>query len=187
MNRELHHRQIPSGEPHPRVAVFDISASTIGLTAKIEKPADLEEFLDKPRSPGQSRLFVVEDLTPALIEILGQKLDVDPTVFLTHIWTANWYSKRSAPSMVSQSQSVKALQSFVRFRYVVSRPLRVEKFNPNIVERHACWNSSILRQISVKNLSSTGNPIGFARRQITMWVKPDEQDDWTGLKTSIYC
>lgn len=212
--------RLKSEQGKPRITVYDLSTD-----GHEETPVeDLKDFLTKPPPNDKpTRLFVVQDLSPEVIELLGDKLRVDPAVFLTHIWTKNWYNKGVSQSLVSPSHSGMARQSFVRFRYVVAREVRLEEaegtnadkgaegfkgdkeaegtsegkevegtnrgkdvkgpIKPGTLGRWASDNSCILRQILVRKFSLNEKAFGFARSQITMWVKPDanNKSGWTGL------
>src|SRR5579859_1222165 len=123
-------------EGKPSINVYDLSENGVNVNGVdinsvrinpvgIADIQVLKEFLKNPRPNDKpTRLFVVQDLSPELIELLGHTLSVDPAVFLTHIWTKNWYNKGASQSLVSPSHSGMAGQSFVRFRYVVAREVK---------------------------------------------------------------
>jgi hypothetical protein len=66
--------------------------STHPETRRITTREDLSTILDEAPKAGTTRLYVVEDLSRDMIELLGWKLDIDPLFFREHVndyWVSN--------------------------------------------------------------------------------------------------
>ena len=172
-------RSIRRGNPRPRVAVLEFSHTGIAPEMEFTSAYDFRMFLDQ--SAQATRLFLVEDLSLELIEILGGHFDVDPLFFATHLWQNDWYNRHSSPATVPYSYTRTQEQSFHHFRYLEGRPLAAPAGVKYPITRLPCWDSNILRKMTIMNLGSTRQLIGFARRHITIWMKPhDNEETWTG-------
>lgn len=148
--------------------------------------AELELFLNGPPALNRSRLFIVEDISPDVVELLGSHLDVDPAFFVSHIWALNWYSSHPTPSTVPHRDSMRYEQSFVQFRYMEARTVLGENAEFEGVKRVSAWDSHTLRKITVAKLDSTLQLMGWARRHITIWMNPVDKCHWTG-KAHVMC
>jgi len=175
------HRNLPLGSPQPRIAVFRMSAQGVILEGQFGED-ELATFSMDLVDPLSCRLFLVEDLSPDIVEILGTRFDIDPTFFAGHIWSLNWFSGRSSPATAPLSHSTRREQSFFQFRFQEARPVNgVYDGRHRKVTRVQSWNSNLFRKVLLMNLASTNRPIGFARRQVTIWMAPTNQDSWVGV------
>jgi len=173
MNRPFH-GILPKGQPNPRIAVLDISATDgIVFHNEFSHVDPLANFLDSElgKHLPTLRIFLVQDLLPDLIEFIGTKFDVDPAVFSAHIYDLDWFSKSSSAATVSPTKSHLQQQRFLQFRYLEARPLEIIGNVPDY-ERFPCWDSSLLRNVNVMKLSSTRHTVGFSRSQLTAWINP---------------
>jgi hypothetical protein len=178
MNEPLH-RTFPREGPKARIAVLDFCDTGITSQGTFDQADKFSTFLDQVQRKGSTRLFLVEDLSRDIVEILGSRFDVDPAFFAWHVGGMGWFSRRSSPSTVPGSQSSSREQSFVKFRYLEARPV-LGRYDGQPVERYPCLDSNVLRKVSIMKLASLQHAIGMARRQITMWMNP-VGGNWIGL------
>ncbi|KAF2964995.1 hypothetical protein GQX73_g8565 [Xylaria multiplex] len=73
------------------------------------------------------RLYVVEDLSRDVIEILGQKFGIEPDFFRAHIVDYAWYNVRDRWRNPSMLDIVSRHQNWMQLRYVTARYFDVEK------------------------------------------------------------
>lgn len=76
-----------------------------------------ERFPEEP-GPPPLRLFVVEDLSQRVIELLGHRFDIDPLFFREHIADYVWYNVRDAWAMPSSLLASKFQRSWFQLRNV---------------------------------------------------------------------
>jgi hypothetical protein len=122
------------------------------------------------------RILLLEDLTPDLIEAIGSTFDVDPLFFSAHLYDQDWFSRHSSPATVSSSATRIRERRFQQIRYLETRPLKAcpkQDQKPMDYERERCSSSNVVRNVSILKLSSTEGLMGFSRRQLTVWVHPD--------------
>ena len=142
---------------------------------------NLSAFLDNTPPKECSRLFLVENISRDFIEYLGTHFDIDPAMFSSHIYGFDWFGRCSSATTVPSLPSGLRTQEFAHFRYLEARPVRAGINGPVNVDGLPCFNCNILRKFSVMTLSSTRNPIGFARRHVTVWMKDHGESYWTGM------
>jgi len=88
----------------------------------------------------QLRLYVVEDLSRDVIELLGNKYDIDPAFFRSHIVDFAWYNVRDPwrdlPSLVKDSKK----QSWTSIRFVTARYFESSEAFDKGSEEAKGWN-----------------------------------------------
>lgn len=63
-----------------------IESSSSNASTNTSSYTTLKDFLNKPKPTGVvARLILVEDLSPAMIELLGSTLDLNPSFFAGHL------------------------------------------------------------------------------------------------------
>lgn len=162
-----------------RISIIEDIESNQSVT-EVYDAAGLEAFLDSS-SAQRNRLIIVENLSKEIVEILGQRFDVDPTFFASYIYALDWFGRASSPTTVPLRHSNIRKQSFVQLRYLEARTVKIDdQDSAQPIERLLCVDSNILRKVSLMNLGSTSNSVGFARRQIALWMDPKDSDILTG-------
>jgi len=178
MNQPFH-RTPPKGNPSLRLAVVDLSA-TAGVVFREELSiTTLAKFLSSESPLPALRIFLVQDLFPDVIELLGSNFDIDPSFFSTHIYDLDWFGKSSSAATFSPSKSTLQEQQFHQFRYLQARPLR-RIGQPPDAERFPCWDSNLLRNVQLMEACSTRHTIGFSRSQLTAWISPGDDGHSVG-------
>jgi hypothetical protein len=164
-----------------RTALWDISGTGVG-------DFDIKEFTDIPslssslsKPPKQSRLLVVEDLSTNMIELLGRHFDVNPAFFSSHICAIDWFSRAASPTTVPFSKSEAREHTFFQLRYLEARPVKSQHQSQSRIQRPACFDSNLLRKLSIMKVACAKNLIGFARRQVSIWMEPLDNGGWNGI------
>ena len=164
----------------PRIAVLDFDDHN-GLEPRVINLPGLSAILDQSSTFKGGRLFLVEDLSNEVVELLGSRLDIEPEFFASHIYSLDWFSRASSPTTVPNIYSTICAQSFVRFRYLEARSVLVKANQEINIDRLPCTNSNLLRKVSIMKLESTNGMVGLERRHVTIWVKPGANtSNWTG-------
>ncbi|KAL8805827.1 MAG: hypothetical protein Q9182_001739 [Xanthomendoza sp. 2 TL-2023] len=123
---------------------------------------------------GTTRLFVVEDLSRDVIEILGSRLDVDPMFFRGHISDYTWYNTRDPWIELPDMDIVAREQSFSHVRYAHARYFR----NPKSFGRARLevGNFNVLRRVDrdgswVPGADISGSHVGLVRSRMSFWTQ----------------
>ncbi|KAH8812361.1 hypothetical protein F5884DRAFT_308219 [Xylogone sp. PMI_703] len=176
------HRIAPLGNPSSRVGILEIAGEKFVPRSTFTIDADLKEYLSQSGvNNHRSRLLLIEDISPELIEFLGSELEIDPFFFATHICSLNWFRGRSSPSTVSWARSLQKHQSFIQFQYVEARQVFGVHADDPSIQRYPAWDSYALRKITVARLASTQHAVGWARRNLTVWMKQSNSDNFIGI------
>ncbi|CAE7201736.1 hypothetical protein PTNB73_05847 [Pyrenophora teres f. teres] len=164
------------------VTFIEYQPATAPKTMPIKSAPELHETLqsfsyDNAREP-PLRLFVVEDLSQQVIELLGRRFDIDPLFFREQIDDYVWHNTRdpwaSPPSLIS---NIKHRQWFrmrnVRLRYHSTEDdyqesrLEAEKWNvlrrPDNDENH--WRYK----------DKEGSVVSIMRTRTTVWIGKDKE------------
>lgn len=168
-----------TGSPKPRLAVLNFD--NMEVTSHVIDIYDLAEVLQNTSSRKGGRLFLVEDLSNEVIEILGTHLDIEPEFFASHIYGLDWFPRTSSMATIPRVRSATQGQSFVKIRYLETRSVARKNDHPVGIHRPACMDSNVLRKVSIMKLESTKGLVGFCRRHVTIWMKPNTNvTNWTG-------
>lgn len=151
----------------------------------------LTKYLSVPHDDAsvKLKLFVVEDLSREVIEILGSQFDIDPSFFREHLVDYVWYNLkdwwRDPPNLdiVSRGQNWFQIR-FMRARYFENDASfkegdsQAHKFNiyRRLENDH---NQSKLWDKAVNN--GPESRVGLIRSRATFWVKPKETDENTQI------
>ncbi|KAI1426049.1 hypothetical protein F5Y12DRAFT_784157 [Xylaria sp. FL1777] len=132
----------------------------------------------------QFKLYVVEDLSRDVIEILGSKFDVEPDFFRSHIVDFAWYNVRDRWRNPPMLDIVSRHQNWMQLRYVTARYFDVS----NTHHHKHCQldfkeagkdadSFNILRRVDddLSNKSfwdKEGAIVGLTRSRATFWLQP---------------
>jgi hypothetical protein len=123
----------------------------------------------------QFRLYVVEDLSRDVIEVLGSGLGIEPSFFRAHIVDYAWYNVRDRwrdlPTLNVDSRQ----QNWIQLRYVTARYF--ESGNDFKKAEKEAEEFNILRRpdddLSNKSWwDKEGAKVGLTRARVTFWLKP---------------
>jgi hypothetical protein len=96
--------------------------------AEAKAPPDTEPAKPQPTPPPKCslRLYVVEDLSRDVIELLGSHLDIDPCFFREHIVDYAWFNTRDRWLNPPMLDLVSRRQDWFNLRYVSARYHKTE-------------------------------------------------------------
>lgn len=163
-----------------KVAVIDFSQAGI-VVKEIEDRESLAKCIKHEQPPdGTHRLFVVEDLSRDIIEILGGELDIDPLFFREHISDYLWYNTRDPWVELPVLQVISRSRTYFRMRYFHARYFTSEESLERARKEAAMFN--VLRRIDYdKNhnaiLDKRGSCVGLVRSKASFWVQPTESEN----------
>jgi hypothetical protein len=149
---------------------------------EIETPNALQELLQslshEPDKEPPMRLFIVEDLSQQVIEILGSRFDIDPLCFREQIDDYVWYNVRDPWAQpTSLMASMKNQQWFTlrnaRLRYHKSW----QDYESGWLESNT-WN--VLRRLDndssqMNYWDSEGALVSIMRTRTTIWIGKDKR------------
>lgn len=164
------------------VTFVEYNTSTAPKTTAIKTPTLLHETLqalshERTKQP-PLRLFVVEDLSQQVIELLGARFDIDPLFFREQIDDYVWHNTRdpwaSPPSLISSMKH----RPWFRMRNMRLRYFKTEKeFEDSRLEANA-WNV-LRRPDNDENhwhyQDRDGAVVSIMRTRTTMWIGKDKQ------------
>ncbi|RYO77010.1 hypothetical protein DL762_009538 [Monosporascus cannonballus] len=161
------------------VTILDYCADEVKKTGPIQSAAELRNELDM-RITGDGirlRLYVVEDLSRDVIEVLGQKLKIDPDVFRSHIVDYAWYNVRDRwrdPPYVGAAGRPK---NWTQLRYVTARYFETrDKFKAAGSEAQ---QFNILRRPDDDHSNKAwwdepGAVVALTRSRATFWLQKEQ-------------
>ncbi|KAL9580933.1 MAG: hypothetical protein Q9212_004194 [Teloschistes hypoglaucus] len=139
----------------------------------LEHLKQLLRIEDEPRKGVIARLFIVEDLSRDLIEILGSHLDVDPTFFRGHISDYTWYNTRDPWIEVPDMNILTRQRSHFNIRYAQIRYFRTSRSFKKARAESTMFN--VLRRVDRDGNRDTKEDaylpdIGVVRSKMSFWV-----------------
>ncbi|KAL8765973.1 MAG: hypothetical protein Q9209_007120 [Squamulea sp. 1 TL-2023] len=160
-----------------KVALLEFRADSI-TRQDILTTADLASLLANTSIKSKSSipcLFVVEDLSRDVIEILGSRLDVDPMFFRGHISDYAWYNTRDPWIELPDLDIVSRNRPFFHVRYTRTRYFRDPKSYSRARLEAGAFN--VLRRINhdgswVPGADIPGSDVGMVRSKMSFWVQP---------------
>ncbi|KAL7622951.1 hypothetical protein AAE478_006630 [Parahypoxylon ruwenzoriense] len=156
-------------------AIDFVSGQPAAAMKRISEPEDLRRCLDEPAVPGATRLYVVEDLSRDVVELLGSELDIDPLFFREHINDYMWYNTRDPWVELPDLDIVSRNRLYFRLTYTHPRYFK----NPESFERAkrqaGCFN--ILRRLDPdtehRSLFDEDSAIvALVRSKASLWIRP---------------
>ncbi|KAI3343630.1 hypothetical protein F4824DRAFT_493883 [Ustulina deusta] len=137
------------------------------------------------------KLYVVEDLSRDVIEILGQKFEIEPDFFRAHIVDYAWYNVRDRWRNPPMLDIVSRHQNWMQLRYVTARYFDVDGgYHPKDPQQKfkeagkKADNFNILRRVDddLSNKSvwdKDGAIVGLTRSRATFWLQPTNPQQGT--------
>jgi hypothetical protein len=155
----------------PGITKFD---SETQLDAAEKLAQDLTTIDDKV----QFRLYVVEDLSSDVIEVLGSGLDIEPSFFRAHIVDYAWYNVRDRWRDPPNLDIISRQQNWIQLRYVAARYFKSREDFAEAAEE--AENFNILRRPDddISNNSwwdAKDAIVGLTRSRATFWLKPEHE------------
>ncbi|KAF2720419.1 hypothetical protein K431DRAFT_226618, partial [Polychaeton citri CBS 116435] len=164
-----------------KVAAVDFSSKAGVTIDRISRSTDLATALQdhsSQQSTDAHRLYIVEDLSRDVIELLGNALDIDPLFFREQISDYIWYNTRDPWVELPDLRVVQSERRFFRIKYLQPRYFK----NPASFERATTEAASfnILRRLdNDKNhktvLDNEGATVALVRSRASFWWRPAVQ------------
>lgn len=169
------------------VVVLDITSESNVVCHEFRSSDELLRFLDcQPwvDRTGNVRLFVVEDLSRATIELLGGRFNLDPGFFRSHLCDYTWFNLRDPwfemPKLASRARTDP---------YFTLRHLRPHYFRDTESAKQAkrsVGGFNVLRRIDFDNWKSWADKpdssIGSVRSSTSCYIRPRQHTGhgWLG-------
>jgi hypothetical protein len=142
--------------------------------------AELSNILKDQDVCESGRLFIVEDLSRDVIELLGAEFDIDPLFFRGHISDYMWYNTRDPWVELPDLKTVSRTRSFFSMRYFQARYFR----SRNSFKR-ACIQSgffNVLRRVEDDENQNPyfdlqGSMVGLVRSRASLWIRPKKSSE----------
>lgn len=158
-------------ETTPGIADFD---SEKQLNAAEKLAQDLTKIDDKVKF----RLYVVEDLSSDVIEVLGSGLDIEPSFFRAHIVDYAWYNVRDRWRDPPNLDIMARQQNWIQLRYVTARYFESREDFVVAVEEAEKFNILRRPDDDISNNSwwdAKDAIVGLTRSRATFWLKPEHK------------
>ncbi len=155
-------------ETPPELADFD---SKMQEDAVEKLAQDLTMILEKV----QFRLYVVEDLSSDVIEVLGSGLDIEPSFFRAHIVDYAWNNVRDRWRDPPNLDIMSRQQSWIQLRYVTARYFKSRDDFTVAAEEAEQFNILRRPDDDISNNSWWDDKdaiVGLTRSRATFWLKP---------------
>ncbi|RFU34682.1 hypothetical protein B7463_g1654, partial [Scytalidium lignicola] len=132
------------------------------------------EVDEKDDPTRQLRLFIVEDLSRDVIEILGAHLDIEPTFFREHIVDYAWYNVRDRWINHPALNVVTRRQRWLQLRFVMPRYFDTKDSFTEGFKEAECFNVH-RRPDDDQNVNSIWDNkdavVGLTRTRASFWMK----------------
>jgi hypothetical protein len=127
-----------------------------------------------PSSQPDARMYVVEDLSRDMIELLGSKFNVDPHFFRSHLNDYMWNAVVVDGVEQRDLDIIRRKRSHFMLRYLRSRYYRNTKAFENALEQSANFN--VLRQIDSDRsreylMDGNGAAVCLMRAKTSLWTR----------------
>lgn len=138
----------------------------------------LQSLSHEPEKEPPLRLFIVEDLSQQVIELLGERFDIDPHFFREQIDDYVWYNTRDPWAVPSSLASSMKHRSWFRMRNMRLRYHKTEEdYEASRLEANS-WNV-LRRPDNDENhwhyLDGDGAVISIIRTRTTVWIGKDKK------------
>jgi hypothetical protein len=82
------------------------------------------------KEEGTPRLLLVENITPAVLTLLGSEWKVSPEYFCSHLENSNWYEEQNIAEHLPALRSVP--QGYLRFQFIGAREFKDNVLPPSV-------------------------------------------------------
>lgn len=138
------------------------------LSQALEKESEKEDD-----DQVQLRLYVVEDLSRDVIELLGARLDIEPAFFRSHIVDYAWYNTRDRWMDPPNLSVIAERQRWFQLRFVTARYFKtLESFKKG---RDETMSFNVFRRLdddrNKAHWDEPGALVGITRTRASFWLK----------------
>jgi len=114
-----------------KITVATINCSSMGKgvspTIEFTEFEDIDELAKLlrfiPKDDSCCRLFVVENVCPRAIALLGGRFDIDTQFFADHVNNLSWYRIDNVSKRIPALRSSEKVHDFLQLRYLDFRPI----------------------------------------------------------------
>ncbi|CAJ2502797.1 Uu.00g101910.m01.CDS01 [Anthostomella pinea] len=166
-----------------KVAAVDFASGQGQPTIeRINTRAGLTDRLDSALPSGTTRLYIVEDLSRNVIELLGSRLDIDPQFFREQINDYLWFNTRDPWVELPDLDVVARNRPFFRLQYVHSRYFKNQKIFREAQVQAGMFN--VLRRLDDDSehdslFDEHGAIIALVRSKASLWIRPSKPGEDT--------
>lgn len=168
------------------VIIIDLQPGKDVLVRELDSVQGLKEFVTEPWADvdGNIRLFVIEDLSTHVIEILGNQFNIDPGFFRSHISDYAWFNVADPWMEFPGLPSRLSLNAFFTLRHV--RPYYFRNEEAARRARRQAGGFNVLRRIDFDKTNSwsdtPGSSVGTVRAKTSCYIRPQEEagQGWLG-------
>jgi hypothetical protein len=167
------------------VAVLSFWTAGIVTRGDCKTIAELSTALQPPLDTTanlEARLYVVEDLSSDVIELLGAEYDIDPLFFRGQISDYLWHNPRDPWMEVPSLEIMARGRSFVCAPYIQARYFRDKDSLRRARDQAGGFN--VLRRIDSnhpweerKDFDAPGSVVGFVRSKMSFWYRENKPDE----------
>ncbi|KAL9094418.1 MAG: hypothetical protein Q9165_003268 [Trypethelium subeluteriae] len=125
----------------------------------------------------ETRLFVIEDLSRDVVELLGARFGIDPLFFRGHISDYLWYNTRDPWVELPDLDIVSRTRSFSHIRYVQPRYFK----SPDSLKQASreAGSFNVLRRLDNDRNHETifdeeGTSVALIRSKSSFWIRPNK-------------
>lgn len=180
----LHNNQEERKERHKRTKVtfIEYQPAIAPVDETIDHPEKLRQVLNDMKDDGAGksplRLFVVEDLSQQVIELLGDRFNIDPLFFREQITDTVWYNTRDPWAMPPSLSSSAKRRSWFRLRNLRLQYHTSKEGLENAEKQASKWN--VKRRPDDDNnhwnyKDEEGATVSLMRTRTTIWIGQDVQ------------
>ena len=163
------------------VTRLDYLASGETIEPRYGDPRALRAALDETSTEKRDfRLFVVEDLSRDLIELLGARYDIEPHFFREHIFSHPWYGNSDRWTNLPQFHALAQKQRWVQLRFATARYFRTSLSCFEAFQEAEQFNVS--RRMADDDNSrglwdQSDAKVGITRQRASFWLSHDDQKE----------
>ncbi|KAL8747186.1 MAG: hypothetical protein Q9190_000893 [Brigantiaea leucoxantha] len=158
------------------VAMLEIHSNGEIQRHNCSSAADLTRLVTKTTGSFDgsiTHLYIVEDLSRDVIEILGWALDVHPSFFTGHLSDYMWFNTRDPWVELSDLDIVSRTRPYFHARYVQTRYFRSSRDLERARQEAAGFN--VLRRLDrdgnwVPGADIPGSDVGLVRSRMSFWT-----------------
>ncbi|KAI1344930.1 hypothetical protein F5Y15DRAFT_12111 [Xylariaceae sp. FL0016] len=131
---------------------------------------------------GKTRLYVVEDLSRDVIELLGWNLDIDPLFFREQINDYQWYNTRDPWVELPDLHVVSKHRSFFYLEYMHARYFKSYELFKSAIAEAGMFN--VLRRMDDDSdhgsiFDKDGAVVALVRSKTSLWIRPCKRGEDT--------
>ncbi|KAL3471333.1 hypothetical protein BJX99DRAFT_263353 [Aspergillus californicus] len=179
----------PPGKSSSRCGVFEFVPDKQPEFVDLSDASHLRDYLDQmgPKSPCQNRLFLLEDLEEATLEMLGAALDIDPTVLADHSFSYHYSQNHTIPHRTLPSMINPAKSFTLRYYEIREIDQRYSDGQPGSQRTFARISRPIERWRDLAIMYRTA-PLDVVRHNVSFWCdevlpvhRPSARSGWNAI------